>query len=127
MGGRRWQRTHPCLPKSEALKSFRASEGVHPSPGLESGLAHPGLCLAALRAFKANLRPLHHARIWLLKGRGAWISTNLSSEPKAEELSHPRFLLDRDTAWFRPRRQHSVVVGLSHRANSGVQTVKGSE
>lgn len=118
---------HPCLPRAQALKSFRASEGVHPSSGLESGLAHPGLCLAALRAFKANLRPLLHARIWLLKSRGVWISTNLSSEPKAEELSHPRFLLDRGTAWFRSHRQHSVMVGLSHKADSGVQTVKGSE
>lgn len=78
-GERRSQRVHPCSPRSQVLQSYRASEGVHPSIGLESGHAHPGLCLASVQALKANLSRLLHVRIWLLKIRGAWMSTNLSS------------------------------------------------
>lgn len=96
----------PVHPGLRPPKSFRASsEGIHLSPGLESGLELPGLCLAALPDLKANLRPLLYERIWLLKIRGVRISTNLSSE----ELFHLQLLLARNTAWFRP---HSVVVGL---------------
>lgn len=94
-GGRRCQRVHPCPPRSQALKEFpslRRNPPIHRARE-RPGRAHPRVCPAALQAFKANLRPLLHVRIWRLKIRVVWINTNLSREA----LFHQRFLLARDT------------------------------
>lgn len=63
-GGRSCHRVHPCPPRSQALKVFRSLRRNPPiHRARESGHEHPGLCLTALPAFKANLRPLLLVRI----------------------------------------------------------------
>lgn len=103
-----------CTPVHPGPRSSRISEPLKESnhqQGLVAAMRIRGCAWPLCKLLKL-LRDLYSTKIWLLKIRGAWISTNLSSE----ELSQLRFLLDRDTAWFRPRGGRAE----SHKAGSRV-------